>query len=309
MADLSGRAVRLLTRRFRAPGRRAVFVLAVLSASGCAGGLSALKQQPAGWEDRLSGNAIVLLGEVHDNAEQHRLRLATLRRAMARGWRPAIAMEQFDADRQADIDRARRERPGDAAYLVAQAAPPSSGWEWLYYGPVVALALEYDLPLIAANLPRATTRRLVQTGYAEALGADRAAELGLTRPVADDWRAAQEQAVDEGHCGALPAAALPGMARAQLARDALMAGLIARHADRGVVLLAGNGHVRRDIGVPRWLRETHHVASDRIWTVGFVEAATTPGIRGAFDAAVVGPAVARADPCEPFLTRRPGPAS
>jgi uncharacterized iron-regulated protein len=68
------------------------------------------------WDHRLRGNAVVLLGEVHDNARQHELRSTALQRAFAAGWRPAIAMEQFDLDRQADIDRARRERPGDVAH-------------------------------------------------------------------------------------------------------------------------------------------------------------------------------------------------
>jgi len=46
---------------------------------------------------------------VHDNAALHRDRLDVLRRAVAHaGWRPAIAMEQFDIDRQPDIERARR---------------------------------------------------------------------------------------------------------------------------------------------------------------------------------------------------------
>ena len=95
------------------------------------------------WEPRLRGDAVVLLGEVHDNANQHALRLATLQRAFAAGWRPAIAMEQFDVDRQADIDRARRERPGDAAYLITLAAPSrgEGGWNWNLYRPFVELAL------------------------------------------------------------------------------------------------------------------------------------------------------------------------
>jgi uncharacterized iron-regulated protein len=115
------------------------------------------------WEPRLAGNTIVLLGEVHDNAEQHRLRLHLLRRAFAAGWRAAIVMEQFDVERQADIDRARREQPRDPQHLIDQAttraARPGAGWNWAFYKPYVALALEYDVPLVAANLANADTRR------------------------------------------------------------------------------------------------------------------------------------------------------
>jgi hypothetical protein len=66
------------------------------------------------WQSRLRGDTVLILGEVHDNAEQHRLRLEVLHRAFAQGWRPAIAMEQFDRDRQDGIEQARLERPGNA---------------------------------------------------------------------------------------------------------------------------------------------------------------------------------------------------
>src|SRR5678810_680797 len=111
--------------------RSAVFLLAAWLGA-CTTGAP-----PGGWDDRLRGDALVLLGEVHDNAEQHRLRLDALQRAFASGWRPAIAMEQFDREHQADIDRARRERPGDAQHLIDAAAPSGtragSGWNWSFY--------------------------------------------------------------------------------------------------------------------------------------------------------------------------------
>ena len=59
----------------------------------------------------LAQRPVVLLGEVHDNAAQHAARAAALRRLLAAGGRPALAFEQFDRERQADIDRARRESP------------------------------------------------------------------------------------------------------------------------------------------------------------------------------------------------------
>ena len=44
------------------------------------------------------------------------------------------------------------------------------------------------------------------------------------------------------------------MAKAQIARDVVMAETLRAHAANGVVLIAGNGHVRTDVGVPVWLR-------------------------------------------------------
>ena len=264
---------------------------------------------PHAWERRLAGDAIVLLGEVHDNAEQHRLRLELLRRAFAAGWRPAIAMEQFDVERQADIDRARRERPRDAQHVIDQAgtraARPGAGWNWDFYRPYVALALEHDVPLLAANLSNAEALRIVRDGLAAGFDAAQLAVLGLDRAIAADWQRAQEREIDRGHCGALPASQWSRMARAQFARDAVMAELLRRHAGReGIVLLAGNGHVRRDIGVPRWLAGTEQAS--RVFALGLLERDDTGTPAAAFDAVLRTEVAARPDPCAGFGSRPGG---
>ncbi len=248
------------------------------------------------WQARMRGDAVVLLGEVHDNGEQHRLRLEALQRAFAAGWRPALVMEQFDRERQADIERARRERPGDAQHLIDAAAPGrQGGWNWDFYRPYVALALQYDVPLVAANLSNADTGRIARAGYAAVFDPATIAALGLARPIDAEWQSAQEREIDAGHCHALPADAWPRMARAQFARDAMMAHVLGAHATRGAVLLAGNGHVRRDFGVPRWLA----LDPRRVVAVGFLEdEEDTPP--SAFDAVVRTARAARADPCAGF---------
>ena len=253
------------------------------------------------WDARLRGDAVVLLGEVHDNAAQHRLRLAALQRAFAAGWRPSIAMEQFDRGRQADIDRARRERPGDAQHVIDLAAPARAGagggWNWDFYRPYVALALRYDVPLIAADLSNGDAAKIVRGGYGAVFDAAAVAALGLDAPVPAGVESAQEHEIDLGHCHALPRAMWPRMAQAQLARDAVMAeALRSRAAAGGVVLLAGNGHVRRDIGVPRWLGALRQ----RIFAVGYLEVGNDSTPVTAFDAVVRTAAAERVDPCAAF---------
>lgn len=257
-----------------------------------------------GWEDRLRGNAIVLLGEVHDNAGHHQQRLAVLRRALAAGWRPAMAMEQFDRERQADIDRARQQAPLDAQRVIDAAAPPKgargASWNWDFYRPFVALALEYGVPLIAANLSGADAVKIVRDGYTAVFDDATLKELGLNAAIAPDLQAAQEREIDRGHCNALPRASLPTMARGQFARDALMASMVSRNASQGVVLIAGNGHVRRDIGVPRWLPRADR---ERTVAVGYLEPGASSALETAFDVVIRTPAAPRTDPCIEFRQR------
>ena len=258
---------------------------------------------PFPWEGRLRGDAIVLLGEVHDNSVQHGIRLEVLRRAFEAGWRPAIAMEQFDREHQVDIERARMERPLDADYLIAKAAPEhgksTNGWNWGYYRPYVALALQYGVPLLAANLSRRDAQKLIELGYSAVFDDSMEHLLGLDRQ-RPSLLEAQEKEIDRGHCHSLPKELLPAMARAQLARDAVMAKVAREHAAEGVVLLAGDGHARRDIGVPTWFDPT---TLARVFAVAFLERGDAAPPASAFDAVVVTDAAARPDQCAPLQGR------
>jgi uncharacterized iron-regulated protein len=226
----------------------------------------------------MKGQRVVILGEVHDSAVQHALRAVALRKVVEAGARPAIAFEQFDVGAQEAIDRARRARPGDVDHLIAEAKGAPS-WGWAMYKPFIALALEYDLPIVAANLARADA---MKTATSAAPVDAPAALLQL-----------QEEAVRKGHCDLLPAEALPGMARAQIARDQTLARAIAPHAQRGVVLLTGNGHARTDMGVPKWLPLP-------ATTIGLLE---DDEDSAGFDYYMVTERTARPDPCEELKKR------
>ena len=254
----------------------------------------------------LNGHRVVLLGEVHDNAAQHALRAAALRQRVAEGARPAIAFEQFDRERQGDVERARRERPRDADHLIAQARG-GGDWRWDAYRPFVELALEYDLPIVAANLSRGDAMKVAIDGWPAIFDAATRDELGLDALPAD-FRRKHEDAIAIGHCNLLPAEAVPARARAQIARDVVMAKAIRPHVGRGVVLLTGNGHARRDIGVPFWL-----TADERRGTVsiGLLERnadGSAPGADAEFDAYLITERADRADPCQD-LARRLQPAA
>ena len=229
---------------------------------------------------------VVLLGEVHDNAAQHALRAQALRLLLEGGARPALLMEQFDRERQTDIARVGA-RPGATADEVIAAGAPAagvmSGWDWALYRPYVALALEYRLTLVAANVSRVDTRRVVQDGLAA---------LGFDAAVPPDIELPQAQAIVASHCGLLGEPQALRMVGAQVARDQFMALQVEAHAAQGVVLLAGNGHVRSDIGVPRWLAAATHARSVAI---GVLE----PGDpnAAAFDVTVTTAAQPRPDPC------------
>lgn len=288
-------------------GRRALLRLAASSiAAATLPGCAALPGAASSAPPRAAFAAdVLLIGEVHDNAAQHRLRLQWLE-ALAARRRIAIALEQIDAVRQGDLDRARAADAGSvdrlpvrARRLAETAGFDFRGWDWRLYGPVVELALRRELPLVAANLSRSESVAVVR-GRAPA----------APEPPAwgSDERRVLEDAIRDGHCGTLPESMVAPMAAAQRTRDARLAQAVidARRRTRlPVVLLAGNGHVRRDIGVPRYLAGLP--PQDRVFVIGMVE--TRDGPPAAFDHAQLTEPAVREDPCRALRAgTQPAPA-
>lgn len=231
---------------------------------------------------------VVLLGEVHDNAAQHALRLRAFEALLAGGARPALALEQFDRNRQADIDRALAQTPRPDADALIAAAGGAKGWHWPYYRPFVELALQHGLPIIAANVPSSEARTVMREGLAA---------TGFDPRVPDAVMQAHGRHILEGHCGQLDEKTAARMALAQVARDQFMARVLQAQAERGVVLLAGNGHVRTDIGAPRWLDPQTRQRSEAI---GVLEAGDNDT---AYDRWVHTAAQPRTDPCAAMIRK------
>ena len=235
--------------------------------------------------------AFLLLGEVHDNPQGHRQRLNDLRNLLAQGWRPAIVMEQFDAAQSEKLSAAMRDCK-NADCVIAKAG--SGGWEWPLYRPLIELALRYQLPLAAANLSRQQLGSAMRQGINSVLDTKTMQDFGLPASLTPELYAVQREEIVAGHCGKAPASMLEGMINAQVARDVWMAKVMLEHNVRGVVLIAGNGHVRRDWGVAYWLRQR---GPSDIRSVGYIENADSTEIPQ-FDRTVSVPPHPRSDPCE-----------
>jgi uncharacterized iron-regulated protein len=215
---------------------------------------------------------VLLLGEVHDNAQGHKLRYELLRQRVEAGWSPVIVMEQFDRENQDLLDKAQK-RCADAQCVIQVAG--GARWEWQLYYPVIQLALTYHLPLVAGNLSRADASRVVRDGVKSSFDPQSVKDYKLDQPLPESVRAAQQQEIVVGHCNMLPEMMIGGMVNAQVARDIWMAKILRDQQPKDVVLIAGNGHVRKDIGVGYWLHQVTPALSVR--SVGFVEGSDTGG--------------------------------
>jgi uncharacterized iron-regulated protein len=242
---------------------------------------------------RLAGADFVLLGEVHDNALQH----ATRGRLIAAGCAaPGHRVRAVRGIRERD----RSAQPGEAreTWLDRNGFDRKS-WKWPLHEPVVNAALQHGRSLWGANISRETLRPVVAGGESAAPAHLR--PLMELAPLDDVARAAIDHELDVGHCGQLPAEMVPGMRAAQVVRDAAMThALVRAGADGPAILIAGNGHVRRDMAVPRLLRVV--APGKSVVVVGFLErdakgAEPAQAERAVYDVVVITPRAARPDPC------------
>jgi uncharacterized iron-regulated protein len=237
---------------------------------------------------------VVLLGESHDNTLHHQVRGALLTAARAR--RPAVVFEQF-ARTTAPIPPPA---PGETEEVWLDAHSfDRKGWKWPLHAPIVDAAIAHARAIWGSGLSRGALSAVVRQGTDAApppLG-----QLIRQAPLDSGEKAAVDHELFAGHCGKLPSAMIPGMRAAQEVRDASMAEVLIAAGSAGPAwLIAGNGHVRMDIGVPRLLRR---LAPDRkLLVVGIVERETEEAVPGMsagrrYDVLIVTPAATREDPC------------
>jgi uncharacterized iron-regulated protein len=271
------------------------------------GSLPASFAQDSGWLDAALGkHNIVVLGELHDSAPQHAARLAWLK-ALPASRRIVLGLEQLDVDRQSDIDKGQSS--GMSARALAQAAGfRFDGWQWELYEPVVQLALDRGWPIVALNLPSrlamAAARLGPESKEFQAPGLPGVAWPGFSETEVQG----QKLAIEQGHCGLMPQAMLPAMMRAQQARDATMAAAAVqarRTYQLPVVALVGNGHARKDWGLPRFVSGLE--PTWQVFSLAMVEPGDTLD-SASFDRQERFPAQARPDPCEELKKRFGAPA-
>ena len=243
---------------------------------------------------RLRASDYVLLGELHDNPLHHRRRGELI---AALGPGTAVIAEQLTFGRRVAAQ-------GDLLPALNAAGFDARGWGWPLHEPLFAAVRQAGLPLAGGNLERDVVRRIAREG--EAAWPDELAHALRAAPLATAAQETLDTDLRAGHCGQLPDSRVPAMRAAQRARDAALALALQGSGGHPAVLVAGNGHVRPDYGVPRVLAALQPRA--RITSVAFVELAA-PGEAATGDYRWITPAAAREDPCAgaPVIRSGTGP--
>ena len=189
---------------------------------------------------------LVLLGEQHDNPVHHRLRGELLAEL---GPRATVVAEHLPSGRS--LTGTGSTEPTALLADLQQAGFEPQAWDWPLHQPLFAPLRQAGIALYGGDIEAAVARRIAREGESAVPAA--LATLLSAAPLSSAAQARLDAELQQGHCGQLPAARLPAMRWAQRARDAsLWQALAAQqaHGAHPAVLVAGNGHVQTDTGVP-----------------------------------------------------------
>lgn len=274
---------------------------------------------PKAYLQSLTWPRFVLLGEVHDNPDHHILQGLAIRH-LGEG-RPSVVFEQFQTHLQPLIDafqtgqdqagqakagKATTEDPATRLFLVTNWS--KSGWpDQDIFRPLIDGVLARQGRIIAGNPPRARVRETAKSGL-DALSGDAQRQLRLDTPLSADLHDELLVELEASHCGLMPKSAFGKMAIAQRFRDGHMARAMVDAAAVGagpVGLVAGNGHVRLDRGVPWYIERMLPNAQERplvsVAHIEVIEGKTEPedyvSAATPYSLIIFTPRASRKDPC------------
>ncbi len=212
------------------------------------------------------GPRLLILGEMHDNPTHHILRAELLRSIFVHRpgqsppvKAPAIIFEHIRADQQQAVDSVAagagsQPLPAVVTQLFASLSWNKSGWpDQKIFEPLFSMVLEAHLPIFAGDPPSAVVKKISIDGL-DALPMAERTRFQTSEPLSPALQDALLTELEESHCGLMAKERFANMAIAQRYRDSRLALALSTAGTKtgSAVLLAGNGHARKDRGVPRF---------------------------------------------------------
>ncbi len=195
---------------------------------------------------------VVLLGEEHDRAADHRWQLATIERLYAANPALVLGFEMFPRAAQKVLDRWTEGGLSEADFLQQTDWAHAWGFPPALYLPIFRFARDHHIPMVALNVSRHLVHQVAQAGWDGVPVASREG-IGTPAPPTAAYRATLADAMS-GHGGpAMSAARLQHFIEAQQVWDRAMAEAIAAQRPSQVVAIMGAGHLQGREGVPRQL--------------------------------------------------------
>jgi uncharacterized iron-regulated protein len=201
--------------------------------------------------ERLASKDLIFVGEVHDNPEHHLVQVQILQ-ALAQRWTPlTLAMEFFQRPSQEILDRHVRGEINESEFLQEVDWRRSWGYSFHFYRPLLLVAREKGIRVLAINAPSSITRKVAREGLKGLTDEERS----LVPPDIDLGNKEHREFIFKTYAEH----ANPDLRRfedfyeAQCVWDETMAESLAAHLRQNggkLIVFTGSGHIIHKFGVP-----------------------------------------------------------
>lgn len=203
------------------------------------------KFTPNDFIHHIANKSHILLGEQHDNLKHHQAQFWLLQQLQQHRPQGSLLLEMLSVDQQPQIAKVSQNL---TAYTdnLPKALNWDKRWRWDFYGETVGYALAHKMALVATNLTQSEVTTLMKG--AEPLQGNKSTSPTIQKQIA-------ELILQHHHCDCdVNDPMVQKMVQVQQFRDRRMAEKI-QQAKTPTLLIAGNHHINRQIGVVPHLQD------------------------------------------------------
>lgn len=202
--------------------------------------------------EKLAQYQVIYLGEQHDRFEQHLMQARVIEALHRKAPNLVIAMEQFQRPSQGALDEFVAGEMDEAQLLQKSEWYRRWRYDFRLYRPILALAREKQIPIVALNADMNITRQVGEVGLGGLAPGDRA-QLAKEMHRPSGSYLDSLTAVFNAHSGKQKRS-FERFVEVQMIWDETMAeGIVQaleKKAGTKVVVLVGSGHVQYNWGIP-----------------------------------------------------------
>ncbi len=204
----------------------------------------------------LAESRIIYVGETHNKFSHHINQLFVIKKLHEAGNKLAVGMEMFQKPYQSIVNEYLAGHIDERTFL--QQSEYFTNWRYNYhlYKPIIDYLKEQNIPLIALNVKGDVTREVAREGISS-LSGKKKEQLPSSMDFSDEQYRGDLNEVYALHSQQQELTSFNYFFQAQTLWDEAMAEcahqFLLQHPERKLVILAGNGHVRRKYGIPERL--------------------------------------------------------
>jgi uncharacterized iron-regulated protein len=209
----------------------------------------------------LTASRIIYIGERHNRFAHHINQLQLIKKMHNAGYNLAVGMEMFQTPFQPVINDYLAGRIDERTFLEKTEYFSTWGYDYNFYKPIIDYLKQQNLPLVALNIYGEISRKVARDGI-YSLSANEKKQLPDSMDFSNERYRKDLKEVFLLHKEQGGVRDFSCFLQAQILWDEVMAEsarkFLTDHPEHKLVILAGNGHLRHNYGIPDRLYRRNH---------------------------------------------------